>query len=69
MTQRKLTKVKTFQYRTICSNEVLNLNLRFNSLYFQNLFEEHKIIVNNILFSKTTELSKPKPRMSMQKQF
>ena len=28
-------------------NEVLNPNLRFNSLYSQNLFEEHKVIVDN----------------------
>ena len=26
---------------------MLNPNLRFNSLYSQNLFEEHKVIVDN----------------------
>ena len=47
MAQRKPTKVRTFQYRTICLNEVLNPNVRFNSLFSQNLFEEHKVIVDN----------------------
>ena len=47
MAQRKATKVRTFQYRTICLNEVLNPNLRFNSLFSQNLFEEHRVIVDN----------------------
>ena len=27
-----------------CLNKVLNPNLRFNSLYSQNLFEEHKLL-------------------------
>ena len=31
----------------ICLNEVLNPNLRFNSLYSQNLFEEHKVVIDN----------------------
>ena len=43
----KPTKARTFQYVTICLNEVLNPNLRFNSLFSQNLFEEHKVIVDN----------------------
>ena len=47
MAQRKPTKARTFQYGTICLNEVLNPNLRFNSLFSQNLFEEHKVIVDN----------------------
>ena len=47
MTQRKPTKARTFQYGTICLNEVLNPNLRFNSLFSQNLFEENKVIVDN----------------------
>ena len=47
MAQRKPTGAKTFQYGTICLNKVLNLNLRFNSLYSQNPFEEHKVIVDN----------------------
>ena len=41
MAQRKPTKVRTFQFGTICLNEVLNQNLRFNSLFSQNLFEEY----------------------------
>ena len=47
MAQRKPTKARTFQYEIICLNEVLNLNLRFNSLFSQNHFEEHKVIVDN----------------------
>ena len=47
MTKRKPTKARTFQYGTICLNEVLNPNLRFNSLFSQNLSEEHKVIVDN----------------------
>ena len=47
MAQRKPTKARTFQYGTICLNEVLNPNLRFNSLFSQNLFEVHKVIVDN----------------------
>ena len=46
MAQRKPTKARTFQYGTICLNEVLNPNLRFNSLFSQNLFEEQKVIVD-----------------------
>ena len=41
MAQRKPTKARTFQYGTICLNEALNPNLRFNSLFSQNLFEEY----------------------------
>ena len=41
MAQRKPTKARTFQYGTICLNEVLNPNMRFNSLFSQNLFEEY----------------------------
>ena len=47
MTQRKPTKARTFQFGTICLNEVLNPNLRFNSLFSQKLFKEHKVIVDN----------------------
>ena len=47
MAQRKPTGAKTFQYGTICLNEVLNPNMKFNSLFSQNLFEEHKLIVDN----------------------
>ena len=47
MAQRKPTKTRTFQFGTICLNEVLNPNLRFNSLFSQNPFEEHKVIVDN----------------------
>ena len=42
-----LVNQKPCQYGTICLNEVLNPNLRFNSLFSQNLFEEHKLIVDN----------------------
>ena len=52
MAQRKPTKARTFQYGTICLNEVLNPNLRFNSLFSQNLFEEHKVIVDNFWYLK-----------------
>ena len=45
--KRKPTKARTFQFGTICLNEALNPNLRFNSLYSQNIFEEHKVIVDN----------------------
>ena len=48
MAQRNPTKARTFQFETICLNKVLNPNLRFNSLYSQNLFEEHKVIVDNL---------------------
>ena len=47
MVKRKPTKARTFQYGTICLNEVLNPNLRFNSLFSQKLFKEHKVIVDN----------------------
>lgn len=33
---------------TISLAEVLNPNLQFNSLFSQNLFEKHKIIVDNL---------------------
>ena len=48
MAQKRISKAKTFQFGTITLNEVLNLNLQFQSLYSQNLFEEHKIIVDNL---------------------
>ena len=48
MTQRRISKEKTFKFGTITLNEVLNSNLKFQPLYSQNLFEEHKIIVNNL---------------------
>ena len=35
-----------------CLNKVLNPNLRFNSLYSQNLFEEYKVIEDNFLSLK-----------------
>ena len=41
MTKRKPTKARTVQFGTICLNKVLNPNLRFNSLFSQNLFEEY----------------------------
>ena len=52
MTKRKSAKATTFQYETIYLNKVLNPNLRFKSLYSQNLFEEHKVIVDNFLSLK-----------------
>ena len=48
MTQRRNSKSKTFQFGIISLNEVLNPNLQFQSLYSQNLFEEHKVIVDNL---------------------
>ena len=48
MAQRRNSKAKTFQFRTVSLNEVLNPNFQFQSLYSQNLFEEHKVIVDNI---------------------
>ena len=48
MTQRRISKAKTFQIRTVTLNEVLNQNLQFKSLYSQNFFEEHKVIVDNL---------------------
>ena len=48
MAQRRISKARTFQIGTITLNEVLNPNLQFQSLYSQNLFEEHKIIVDNL---------------------
>ena len=52
MAQRKPTKDRTFQFGTICLNGVLNPNLRFNSPYSQNLFEEYKVIEDNFLSLK-----------------
>ena len=46
MAQRRISKARTFQFRTV----TLNTNLHFQSLYSQNLFEEHKKIVD-ILWS------------------
>ena len=57
MAQRKPTKARTFQYGTICLNEVLNPNMRFNSLFSQNLFEEHKVIVDNFWSLKPQSFS------------
>ena len=48
MVQRRNSKAKTFQFGTVSVNEVLNQNLQFQSLYSQNLFEEHKVIVDNL---------------------
>ena len=48
MPQRRNSKAKTFQFGTVSLNEVLNPNLQFQSLYSQNLFEEHKVIVDNL---------------------
>ena len=48
MAQRRNSKAKTFQFGTVNLNEVLNQNLQFQSLYSQNLFEEHKVIVDNL---------------------
>ena len=47
MAQRRNSKAKTFQFGTVSLNEVLNPNLQFQSLYSQNLFKEHKVIVDN----------------------
>ena len=48
MAQRINSKAKTFLFGTVSLNEVLNPNLQFQSLYSQNLFEEHKVVVDNI---------------------
>ena len=48
MAQRRISKAKTFQFGIVTLNKVLNLNLQFHSLYSQNLFEEHKVIVDNL---------------------
>ena len=48
MAQRRILKAKTFQFGTVTLNEVLKLNLQFQSLYSQNLFEEHEVIVDNL---------------------
>ena len=47
MAQRRNSKAKTFQFGTVSLNEVLNPDLQFQFLYSQNLFEEHKVIVDN----------------------
>ena len=54
MAQRRnsKTKTKTFQFGTVSLNEDLNPNLQFQSLYSQNLFEEHKVIVDNLWYLK-----------------
>ena len=48
MSQRRISKARTFQFGTMTLNEVLNSNLQFQFVYSQNLFEEHKIIVDNL---------------------
>ena len=59
MAQRRISKAKTCQFGTVTLNEVLNPNLQFQSLYSQNLFEEHKVIVELLVF----KTSKPKRRI------
>ena len=48
MAQRRISKIRTFQFGTVTLNEVLNPNLQFQFMYSQNFFEEHKIIVDNL---------------------
>ena len=48
MAQWRILKARTFQFGTVNLNECLNPNLQFQSVYSQNFFEEHKIIVDNI---------------------
>ena len=48
MAQRRNLEAKTFQFGTVSLNEVLNPNLQFQSLYSHDLFEEHKVIVDNL---------------------
>ena len=50
----RLHRPYTFSGRgvTVTLNEVLNLNLQFQSLYSENLFEEHKVIVDNFFSLK-----------------
>ena len=48
MTQMRISEARTFKYGILTLNEVLNPNLQFQSLYSQNLFEEHKIIMDNL---------------------
>ena len=69
MAQRKPTKDRTFQFGTICLNGVLNPNLRFNSPYSQNPFEEYKVIGDNFFVFKTTEFFKPKSRICLWKNY
>ena len=66
MTQRRNSKAKTFQFLTIGLNEVLNPNLQFQSLYSQNLFKEHKVIIDNLVF-KNPKLLKQKFRICLWK--
>ena len=48
MAQRRISKARSFKFGTVTLNEVLNPNLQFQFMYSQNLFEEHKIIVDNL---------------------
>ena len=64
MAQKIISKEKTFQFGTVTLNEVLNPNFQFRSLYSQNLFEEHKLIVDNLWSLKHQHLN-----MLMEKQF
>ena len=48
MAQRRNLEAETFQFGTVSLNEVLNPNLQFQSLYSHDLFEEHKVIVDNL---------------------
>ena len=48
MTQRRISNVRTFQFGVVTLNEILNPNLQFQFVYSQNLFEDHKIIVDNL---------------------
>ena len=52
MAQMRISKAKTFQFGIVTLNEVLNPNFQFQSLYSQNFFEEHKIIVDNLRYFK-----------------
>ena len=52
MAQMRISKAKTFQFGIVTLNEVLNPNFQFQSLYSQNFFEEHKIIVDNLWYLK-----------------
>ena len=59
MAQRRNSKEKTFQFGTVSLNKVLNSNLQFQSLYSQNLFEEHKVIVDNLWSLKPQNFQNP----------
>ena len=67
MAQRKPTKARIFQYGTICLNKVLNPNLRFNSLFSQKLFEEHKVIVDKFWSLKPHNFPNQKFRICLWK--